>query len=276
MRKQVEAAGLPSQRIIGIDEISIRKGHGYRIIVSDIEAGRPIWVGDQGRKDQDMDLFFAELGASKAANIKLTVMEMWKPFYNSVKKKIPKSQIIYGQCHIMRHLDDAFDQVRRHEYHRLALKDRAFIQGQRYTLLSHRENLILEGRRALLKLLLANKRLYVAYMLKESFGQLWEYRSAAGARRFFERWRDSLKWQRQKPFEKFAALIDRHWEGIASYCHPENKCHLGKVEGLNNKIRVLQPRAYGYRDEEYLKLKILAAFLPALPRQAKMTQCNPG
>ena len=157
--------------------------------------------------------------------------------------------------------------MRRHEYHRLTLKDRAFIKGQRYTLLSHRENLTLEDRRALRKLLLANKRLNVAYLLKESFGQLWEYRSEAGARRFFERWRDFHKWQWLKPYEKFAAMIERHWEGIASYCHPEKKCHLGIVEGLNNKIRVLQRRAYGYRDEEYLKLKIVEAFLPALPRQ---------
>ena len=63
-------------------------------------------------------------------------------------------------------------------------------------------------------------------------------------------------------------MIDRHWEGIASYCHPENKVSLGLVEGLNNKIRVLQGRAYGYRYEDYLKLKIVAAFLPPLPRSA--------
>jgi transposase len=64
-------------------------------------------------------------------------------------------------------------------------------------------------------------------------------------------------------------MIEKHWEGVASYCHPENKVSLGLVEGLNNKIRVLQRRAYGYRDEEHLKLKIIAAFLPALPRNAE-------
>jgi transposase len=63
-------------------------------------------------------------------------------------------------------------------------------------------------------------------------------------------------------------MIERHWDGIPAYCRPENKVSLGVVEGLNNKIRVLQRRAYGYRDEEYLKLKIIAAFLPPLPRAA--------
>ncbi|MBI1196126.1 MAG: hypothetical protein GC138_09815, partial [Gammaproteobacteria bacterium] len=80
----------------------------------------------------------------------------------------------------------------------------------------------------------------------------------------------SLKWQRLEPYRKFAELIESHWEGIASYCHPDNKVSLGLVEGVNNKIRVLQRRAYGYRDEEYLRLKIVAAFLPPLPRNANI------
>jgi transposase len=73
-----------------------------------------------------------------------------------------------------------------------------------------------------------------------------------------------------EPYRKFAKLIESHWDGIASYCHPENKVSLGWVEGANNKIRVLQRRAYGYRDEEYLKLKIVAAFLPPLHRNANI------
>ena len=84
------------------------------------------------------------------------------------------------------------------------------------------------------------------------------------ARRFFENWRASLKWQRHPPYEKFAEMIDRHWDGIAAYCWLENKVSLGFVEGLNNKIRVIQRRAYGLRDEDYLRLKILTCMLPAL------------
>ena len=107
----------------------------------------------------------------------------------------------------------------------------------------------------------ANKRLNTAYLLKESFGQLWDYRREAWARKFFENWRAQLKWQRLKPYEKFAEMIDRHWDGLAAYCKPENKVSLGFVEGFNNKIRVLQRRAYGLRDEEYLRLKILTCTL---------------
>ena len=113
-------------------------------------------------------------------------------------------------------------------------------------------------------------------MLKEQFGQLWEYQREGWARAFFERWRESLKWQRLKPYEAFAAMIERHWDGMAAYCRPENKVSLGVVEGLNNKIRVLQRRAYGYRDEEYLKLKIISAFLPPLPKRASRGPLKPA
>ena len=138
--------------------------------------------------------------------------------------------------------------VRRSEYARLTGEDRKFVKGQRYTLLAHRANLNLDGKRALRLLLKANKRIHTAYLLKESFGQLWEYLREGWARRFFENWRDALE---GKPFEKFAARINRHWEGIAAYYRPENKVPLGFVDGLNNKIRVIQCRAYGLRGFPY-------------------------
>ncbi len=225
-------------------------------------------MGGEGRKETDIDLFFKALGGKKSARIKLAAMDMWKPFRNSVIHNAPNARIIFDKFHIMRHLSKALDEVRRGEYKRLSGKDRSYIKGQRYTLLSRRENLSLDGRRALKKLLQANRRLNTAYILKEAFGQLWDYRTERGARAFFTRWKDSLKWQRLHPYQKFAGMIESHWDGIASYCHPENKVSLGLVEGVNNKIRVLQRRAYGYRDEEYLKLKIVATFLPPLPRNA--------
>lgn len=164
----------------------------------------------------------------------------------------------------LRHLSDALDHVRKHEYGRLTGKDRRLTEGQKYTLLSHRGNLTLEGRQALKLLLTANKRLNTAYLLKESFGQLWDYRREGWARRFFDQWCAALKWQRLTPYVKFAAMIERHWDGIAAYCKPENKVSLGFVEGLNNKIRVLQRRAYGLHDPEYLRLKILTCMLKEL------------
>ena len=85
----------------------------------------------------------------------------------------------------------------------------------------------MEGRQALKKLLAANRRLSTAYLLKESFGQLWSYRTERGARAFFERWRQSLRWQRLEPYRKFAEMIERHWDGIAAYCDPRTRSAWG-------------------------------------------------
>ena len=264
MREQIRRVGTPGPKVIGIDEISIRKGHSYRIVVSDLERRRPIWFGGEDRSEASMDQFYRFLGKKKAKRVRLAVMDMWKAFRNSTHRHAPQAAILFDKFHVMRHLGEALDQIRKAEYARLHGKQRRFIKGQKYTLLSHPQNLTGTARKNLKLLLAANKRLNTAYVLKESFGQLWDYNREAWARKFFENWRASLKWQRLKPYEKFADMIERHWDGIAAYCQPENKVALGFVEGLNNKIRVIQRRAYGLRDQEYLRLKVLSAMLPQI------------
>ena len=212
-----------------------------------------------------MALFYEWLGEKKSRGIRLAVMDMWKPFRNVTERARPAGG----------------DPVRQVPHH--ASPGRGARQGaQGRVRATQRPGPQLHqgpevhaavapgepdpGRagRTLKKLLAANKRLNTAYLLKESFGQLWDYEREGWARRFFDNWRASLKWQRLEPYEKFAEMIDRHWDGIAAYCKPENKVSLGFVEGLNNKIRVIQRRAYGLRDEEYLRLKILTCMLPEL------------
>jgi transposase len=262
MREQLRRAGPPRPRVIGIDEISIRKGHVYRIVVSDLERRRPIWFGGIDRSEASFAAFFAEIGPRKCLELRLAVMDMWKAFRNSTRRHAPQAGILFDKFHVLRHLGEALDKVRKSEYARVSGPERSFIKGQKYTLLSHRANLSQEGKKSLKQLLAANNRLNTAYVLKEMFGQLWDYQTEGWARRFFERWKAALKWQRLKPFEKFARMVESHWDGIALYCHPENKVALGFVEGLNNKIRVIQRRAYGLHDEEYLRLKVLTCMLP--------------
>ena len=254
----------PSQKLraIGIDEISVRKGHTYVIVVADLDQERPIWMGGIGRDQEHLDAFFEEMGQKRSQRIRLAVMDMWRPFRNSVQDNAPHAEIVYDKFHILKHLSDALDQVRRMEYRRVADKDKRFIKGQRYTLLSRQANLDLDGRRSLHLLLKANKRLNRAYLLKESFGQLWGYHNPTWARKFFENWKSQLRWSRLMPYMQFIKLVENHWDGIVSYCRPDHKVSLGFMEGLNNKIRVIQRRSYGIRDLDYLKLKVLSSFIP--------------
>ena len=230
MEEQLRRSPVTGPGVIGIDEIALRKGHRYRIVVSDLERRRPIWYGGEDRSEQSMDRFYEWLGGKKAKRVRLVVMDMWKAFEKSTRKNVPSAAILFDKFHVMRHLGEALDKVRKMEYARLSGQDRSYIKGQKYTLLSSKENLTLDGRKALKKLLKANKRLHTAYLLKESFGQLWSYQTEGWARRFFEHWKDSLKWQRLKPYERFAEMIERHWDGVAAYSKPENKVSLGFVE----------------------------------------------
>jgi transposase len=266
MAEQLRQAGEAAPSVIGVDEISVGTGHTYRIVVSDLERKRPIWFGGKDRSEASMDEFFRWLGPVKSGKIRLAVMDMWKAFRNSTLKAdhAPQARIIYDKFHVVKHLGDALDKVRKREYARLSGKGRRFIKGQKYTLLSHWENLSQKGRESLELLFRANRRLYKAYLLKEQFGQLWDFETAGDARQFFFEWKEALLWQRLEPYHKFAAMVDKHWDGIVSFCDPQNKVPLGFVEGMNNKIRSLQKRAYGFHDEEYFRLKILTCMLPKL------------
>lgn len=264
MEEQLTKAGPSEPEAIGIDEISIGKGHSYRIVVSDLLKKRAIWFGGTDRSEASMDLFYESIPQEKRGKIRLAVMDMWKAFRNSTARLAPQARIVFDKFHILKHLGEALDKVRKSEYYRLQGEDRLFIKGQKYTLLTNRENLSQEGRASLELLFKANRRLNKAYLLKEQFGQLWDYNDPTEARTFFEKWKSGLRWQRLTPYSKFAAMIERHWDGIANYCHADNKVPLGFVEGFNNKIRALQRRAFGFQDEEYLRLKILTCMLPKL------------
>src|ERR1700730_11694762 len=107
MRAQLKRASTPGPRAIGIDEISVRKGHSYRIVVSDLVRKRPIWFGGTDRSEASMAAFYDWLGLKRSRKIKLAVMDMWKPFRNVTKDKAPQAAILFDKFHIMRHLGEA-------------------------------------------------------------------------------------------------------------------------------------------------------------------------
>src|SRR5215470_16157383 len=129
MQAQLKRAGTPGPRAIGVDEIAIRKGHTYRIVVSDLDRGRPIWFGGADRSEASMNQFYVWLGARKSARIQLAVMDMWKPFRQATQAHAPQAAILFDKFHVMRHLGEALDAVRKSEYGRLAGRDRRYIKG---------------------------------------------------------------------------------------------------------------------------------------------------
>src|SRR5204862_1593521 len=131
-------------------------GHDYRIVVSDLIRRRPIWFGGEDRSEASMSSFYVWLGEKKSSRIRLAVMDMCKPFRLATQAHAPQAAILFDKFHVIRHLGEALDTVRKSEYARLAGRQRRYIKGQKYTLLSRKENLTLDGRKALKTLLAAN------------------------------------------------------------------------------------------------------------------------
>src|SRR6266478_9656624 len=140
MEVQLARVGRPGPQVIGIDEIAIHKGHTYRIVVSDLLRRRPIWFGGQDRSEQSMDEFFKWLGPKKSKQIRLAVMDMWKAFRKSTLKleHAPQAAILFDKFHVLRHLGEALDKVRKSEYGRLTGKDKRFVKGSIRSCLTER------------------------------------------------------------------------------------------------------------------------------------------
>jgi transposase len=120
MRAQLLRAGIPAPKVIGIDEISVRKRHTYRIVVSDLLRGRAIWFGGKDRSEASMSEFYAWLGEKKSRGVRLAVMDMWKPFRTATEQHASNAAVLFEKFHVMRHLGKALDQVRKSEYARPA------------------------------------------------------------------------------------------------------------------------------------------------------------
>jgi len=240
-------------RQMGVDEIFWRKGKCLTV-VSDLELGEPIWAGPERRRET-LDRFFAEvLPPRRRRSVRAVCVDMCAPFLASIRDHLPKVPIVFDKFHVMKHVNDAVDETRRQEFFRQKGWLRTAMRGKRWLLLTRWHNLTPAKKSELTQALSLNRRLFKAYYLKEQIERLWSYTYEGAASRFFFRWRDSLRWQRLPAFLKLARTLYNHLEGILAYCH--HKVPFGVVEAINGNIRAIIRRGRGYKDHEYLVLKV--------------------
>ena len=211
----------------------------------------------EGRREKDLTKFWKWFGKTRAQQITHAVMDMWKPFRRSFEAHCRGVAILYDKFHVIRHLLEALNTVRKLEFKRAGKSMKGLLCGKKFILLSRQAHVRGKARVALTQLLARNRRLLKAHLLKESFGHLWSYRSQTWARKFFTQWVAQLKWSRLAPYHKFARMVEKHLDGILAHC--DKPVSLGYIEGTNLKARNIIRRAYGYRDKEYMKLKIIQA-----------------
>ena len=243
----------PPLRQMGVDEIYRGKSDKFLTVVSNLETGEPLWFGKERKKETLDEFFRTQLRSSQRRGIEAACVDMWAPFRLSLEEWVPGCRIVYDKFHIMQHANDAVDEVRRAEFFRKGRKMRDIVKGKKWLLLSRWKNLARRQRGVLNRLFQLNRRVFKAYVLKESLEQLWDYRYEGAMLNYLRKWIDQLRWQRLPSFQKLAETLIKHLDGIVNYCR--TKVRFGVVEAINSNIRMLINRGRGYKNMRYLLLK---------------------
>jgi transposase len=243
----------PALRQMGVDEIYLGKKQKFLTVVCNLETAEPLWFGRE-RKKEILDGFFeAELSARQRRGIEAACVDMWEPYRLSIEQWAPHCRIVYDKFHIMQHANLAIDEVRRAEFFRKGGRLRGLVKGKRWLLLSRWVNLTAGRRQDLNRLFTLNRKVFKAYLLKESLDRLWTYHYEGAMLNYLRRWMDQLRWQRLEPFRKLADMLLDHIDGILNYCR--TKVPMGVVEAVNGNIKSLLRRGRGYKNLRYLLLK---------------------
>jgi transposase len=248
---------LKNVRRIAIDEISVLKGHRYLTVVLDMETGAVIFVGD-GKGGDALDPFWKKLRRSRA-RVKAVAMDMSPAYISAVLKHLPKATIVFDHFHVIKLFNDKLSDLRRDLYRETTENlHKEVLKGTRWLLLKNPENLDTEKKEKerLEEALKMNKPLSCAYYLKEDLRQIWLQPNKETAERVFADWIKRAQSTSIKMLKKFADTLAGYKSGILAYY--DYRISSGPLEGTNNKIKTMKRMAYGFRDMEFFKLKIMA------------------
>ena len=235
---------------IGVDELSYRRHHEYVTVVVDHKRGHVVWA-HPGKNADTLKAFFEELGPERCAKLEAVTIDMSAAYIKAVTECTPNAQIIFDRFHVQRLAQDAVDEVRRDEV-RAATSDeeRKQLKGTRWSLLKSFWNLSFFDSLRLSQLQRENKRLYRAYLLKDSLVRVLDCRSEWLARVKLDQW---VRWATRSglaPFKRVAKTIQAHADGILAYV--TSGLSNGRTEGLNGKTRAITKRAYGFHSADGL------------------------
>lgn len=235
---------LSSVTHIGIDEISRKRGHVYVTNVYDLKHQRLLWSGE-GRAKETLEGFFDWFGQERTQQLEGICCDMWQPYVDVVKTRAPKAILVFDKFHIVQHLTQAVDQVRRDEIREKGKDHKALMAKTRYIWLKNPWNLSEKQQARLSELEQLNLKINRAYLLKEAFREFWAYTYAGWAKRYLERWFWWATHSRLDPMRDFAWMLRRRQDDLMNYFRMP--IHNGTVEGLNNKAKVISHKAYGFR-----------------------------
>jgi len=235
----------PPVHVIGIDEVSRRKGQVYLTVVYDLERRVLLWVGEDRTEKAVRQFFAVQLGRRRCGTLRVVCMDMWAPYINVVREQAPQAQILFDRFHIVKHLNEAVDEVRRSLMRRLSIKEKATFKGTRWLVLKNPWNLSGSQKERLSTLVRWNTPLVRAWYLKEAFQLFWTYRQPKRAQDYLDKWMSSAMRSKLEPFKKFVRMLRSHLDGVLAWT--KTRLSNGAVEGMNNKIKSISHRSFGFR-----------------------------
>jgi len=241
---------------IGIDEFAVRKGHVYKTIVVDLDSGRVLYVGD-GKGAGALTKFWRKV-KRKGIKIKHVATDLSAAFIASVMENCPEAVHVFDHFHVVKLMNEKLDDIRRKVYSmEKDVNKRKVLKGTRYLLLGNGADIFDKQHKSRLDNALAmNEPLSKAYYLKEQLRQIWMQPVKSMGEDVFDDWVRQAEESKIPQLQKMAVTMRAYKTGILAWYD----CHLstGKVEGINNKIKVMKRNAYGFRDDKYFTLRLYA------------------
>jgi transposase len=240
---------------IAIDEINVGKGHRYLTVVLNLLTGAVVFVGD-GKGVDALKPFWKRLRRSHA-RIEAVATDMSKAYIRAVRDNLKRAVHVFDHFHVIKLFNEKLSDLRRQLFHELTATGQKLLKGVRWLLLKNPENLDAKKKepQRLERALQLNEPLAKAYYLKEELRQVWYQENKQAGRQAVEDWLTSARASGVRMLEQFADTLEAHQEGILNYY--DYPISTGPLEGTNTKIKLLQRQAYGFRDHEFFKLKIL-------------------
>ena len=254
--KRYKTLKLKHLKQIAIDEISIGKGHRYMTIVLCLETGAVVYVGD-GKGADALAPFFKKLSRSKT-KVEAVAIDMSPAYISAVMENLPEAKMVFDHFHVVKLYNDRLSDLRRKLYHEADILGKKTIKGTRWLLLKNPENLNEERQepQRLHEALALNQPLFTAYYMKEDLRQIWKQPNKKKAKEFLTDWVWRAGSSGISMLQKMAKTIAVYSFGILAYY--DYPISTGPLEGTNNKIKTMKRQAYGFRDMEFFKLKIMA------------------
>jgi transposase len=256
LRRRFGKPKLGKLKQIAIDEIAVGKGHRYLTVVLDLLSGAVVFVGD-GKGVESLEAFWKRLRRARA-KVRAVATDMSSAYIRAVRDNLPQTVHVFDHFHVIKLFNEKLSAFRRDLFHQVGSDaERRVLKGTRWLLLKNPENLD-EGRNELTRLqeaLRLNQPLAVAYYLKEDLRQIWNQPNKRTARRVLRDWLARARASGIRMLVSFAATLEEHQEGVLNYY--DFPISTGPLEGTNNKIQLMKRQAYGFRDHEFFKLKIL-------------------